>query len=117
MSEYSPEALRVKILRRWWSVVYPLAYSEIALAWRQYLSHKEDQRAILAGFIEIEEQCSMSFVWLVRVGTWQQYFTHEVYWMVKHDRDAGRPGRFNMLGDIASRSSRSGMARFALKSA
>ena len=117
MREYSPEALRVKILRRWWSVVYPLAHSEIALAWRHYLHKKPDQLAIVRGFIEIEEQCSMSFVWFVRVGTWQQYFTREVYWIVRYDRDARRPGRFNMLGDIGSRSSRSGMARFSVKSA
>ena len=120
MREYSPEALRVKILRRWWSVVYPLAYSEIAVAWRQYLSGKPDQLSIVRGFLEIEEQCAMSFVWFVRVGTWQQYFTHEVHWIVRYDRDAGRVGRFNMHGSVASRCSRSGRsdaARFSVKSA
>ena len=128
---YSVEAIRVKVLRRWWSVLYPEECSSLALPWRQFLHGKTDQRSVVAGFLEIEEQCDMYFVWVVHVESWLMYATDEVYWIVKHDRHAGRSPRFNHAGmqacrphqhgldggKVASRSGRLGHARFSVKSA
>ena len=132
--KYSPEAIRVKVMRRWWSVLYPLEWCNMANAWRRFLHHKPDQRALVEGFMEIERECSVSFAWVVHVGSWLLYRTDEVHYMVKHDDHAGRNARINMHGSHASmpnhdavaggrvasrssRSSRSGRARFSVKSA
>ena len=95
----------------------------MALPWRQFLHGKTDQRSVVAGFLEIERECDMEFVWLVQVRSWLMYATDEIYWIVKHDRQAGRSARFNQSGMhdhacmVASRAGRSGRGRFSVKSA
>lgn len=117
---YSVEAIRVKVLRRWWSVLYPEEWSTMALPWRRFLHGKTDQRSVVAGFLEIERECDMYFLWVVRVESWLMYGTDEIYWIVKHDGHAGRAARFNQLGvndPSCSRAGRSGRAKFSVKSA
>ena len=107
---YSVEAIRVKVLRRWWSVLYPEECSALALPWRRFLHGKKDQRSLVAGFLEIEQQCNMDFAWVVHVESWLLYATDEVYWIVKHDRHAGMSPRFNHAGMLSNRPIQHAMA-------
>ena len=107
---YSVEAIRVKVLRRWWSVLYPEEWSSMALPWRRFLHGKTDQRSLVEGFLEIEQQCDMHFAWFVHVESWLLYATDEVYWIVKHDRHAGRSPRFNHAGMHANGTIQHGVA-------
>lgn len=118
---YSVEAIRVKVLRRWWSVLYPVEWSSMALPWRRFLHGKTCQKSVVAGFLEIERECDMEFLWLVHVDSWLMYCTDEIYWIVKYDRHARRSARFNQTGMnddacmVAGRSGRAGPGRFSVK--
>lgn len=108
---YSPEAIRVKLVRRWWTVFYPCAFSPVAHAWLTFLAGKDDELSVMQGFIEIEDQCGMQFIFTTTKPCILQYNSVELAWTVRSDGGAGRSARFNLLNLHARRVSRSGHAR------
>ena len=118
---YSPEAIRCKLLRRWWSVLYPLSYSPLMPGWLAFLALKVDSELdVVLGFTEIEVECDLQFLWLRSSRPTESYCTDEIAWMVRYDRHAGRRCRINLASmskQVGDRAGHAGRAKFYVKSA